>query len=64
MQLGAFLRKTIPAANTPTWMVRLGEMETWKSCRCPICGNLVRRKLDAQGVPTTEIYIMGTAHSS
>lgn len=32
--------------------------------RCPICGNLVRRKLDAQGVPTTEIYIMGTAHSS
>ena len=32
--------------------------------RCPMCGNLVRRKLDMAGVPTTEIYIMGTARSS
>ncbi len=40
---------------------RDGDMEEF---RCPKCGNLVRRKLDTQGVPTTETYIMGMVRSS
>jgi len=40
---------------------RVGDMEEF---RCPICGNLVRRRLDTLGVPTTETYIKGTVHSS
>lgn len=40
---------------------RAGDMEEF---RCPKCRNLVRRKLDAQGVPTSEVYILEAARSS